>query len=165
MHTLKERLKVLFRVFVFQQTDLQIPLEFTEACYWTLWGPLYTPRNKRFTNWSLLILTLVLLWIVFGPTPPSSYCTGHPSFVYVKNQLIYCSYDNNVYLTPRIIQYSVSTVAAEGQRCNRPWTQYVSKYVKILHSGEVETLLDQTSSVDLQRWLLTNESSPVPPHC
>ena len=165
MQSFKDRLKVLVNVFVFQQVDMQIPSQFTEACYWTLWGPLYGPLQERITKWGLVILILLLLWMVFGPVSPASYCTHRPSFVYANSQLIYCSYDDNVYLTPRIIQYSVSTAFVEGQRCNKPWAQYVSKYVKILHSVDVETLLDQTSSVELQRWYLTNESSPVPPHC
>lgn len=159
-----QRFKILLKVFLFQGKDDQIPDTFIQALHWALWGPEYYLQRQKLTNLLLFLVCLGVVYLLAWPTPIKSHCPSFPGFALYKNQLLYCTYNEEIFLAPHIVTYSNSLVMVEGTRCGKPWAAYVSKFIRIMHNG-VETLLDQTSSVDLQRFLLTNSSSPVPPNC
>jgi len=159
-----QRLRSLIKVYLLQGYDDQLPSSFLEAVHWTIWGPQYYLQRRHLTNFVFFLIALLLVYLLVWPSSLKSQCPSYPGFAIAHNRLLYCTYNGDIFLGPHIVKYSNSLVSVEGTRCGKPWAAYVSKFIHVMHNG-VETPLDQTSSVDLQRFLLTNEASPVPPNC
>ena len=170
--TFSVRLKALIRFYVFQNFDSQVPASFTEALYWTLWGPLLYEDRKGATHAILALFVLLLLYWLLWPASISSHCPPYSSeqdecgtFVVAQNRLIYCAHNGVVYDNPFIVLYSNTLQPISGQRCGQSVTLQGSKFVRVRHSGNVEGNLDQFTSKCLQRFFLFDPAGPAPPNC